>query len=537
MASHNASIAAIKRHRTAKIASLGTKAYYLYRRGQQEKMYTLICEEFIELGGIYIKFLQGVLLQNHALRNWHNPDKLKVFENLDHEPLDVVRLLQTELPPEKLALITSIQPQPFAAGSFGQVYYGQHANGKPIIIKVLRPMVRELLRYDLRLIGMFSRSLANRVTDNIDFNLNTAIKDFRVATLRETDYIGEAHFAQELFEAYRDNPMFIIPETFLDLCTPNIIVQEYVDGLSVAQLIRLQEQGADPRQYTAEVIGSDLDKQLELLGVELFASMFSLSRVQGDPHPGNIRLMTGNRIGMIDFGIAAPTPDNKAAFYGIVDGMHQIYSNNFDISRLFEQFIRFFVNDLYRALRRLASHNQSLSKNTSNETENYTQEIGKLAQAAFKTAVGVENIRALIEDGRILQIMNQVINKDNRFGLVIKLEASEILRATQTYMSLVDTLGRRTAVMPKVLRNVVERVQREHPEVLSKNDGEISVSQALDIVSNWLERVANRDPLLFSQLMKRIKMGTSTLKPRMPVRHKVSRRVERVEPEKEQINA
>jgi len=73
-------------------------------------MYTLICEEFIELGGIYINFLQGVLLQNHALRNWHNPDKLKVFENLDHEPLDVVRLLQTELPPEKLALITSIQP-------------------------------------------------------------------------------------------------------------------------------------------------------------------------------------------------------------------------------------------------------------------------------------------------------------------------------------------------------------------------------------------------------------------------------------------
>src|ERR1039458_4682013 len=101
MASHNASIAAIKRHRTAKIASLGTKAYYLYRHDQQDKMYTLICEEFIELGGVYIKFLQGVLLQNHALRQWHNPDKLKVFENLDHEPIDVVRLLQTELPPEK----------------------------------------------------------------------------------------------------------------------------------------------------------------------------------------------------------------------------------------------------------------------------------------------------------------------------------------------------------------------------------------------------------------------------------------------------
>jgi len=537
MPSHNASIAAIKRHRTAKIASLGTKAYYLYRRGQQEKMYKLICDEFIELGGVYIKFLQGVLLQNHAIRQWRNPDKLKVFENLDHEPIDVVRFLQSELPPEKLAMITLIQPQPFAAGSFGQVYYGQHANGKPIIIKVLRPMVRELLRYDLRLISMFSRSLTNRVTDNIDFNLNNAIKDFQKATLNETDYISEARFAQELYEAYRDNPVFIIPETFLDLCTDNIIVQEYIDGLSVAQLIRLQEQGADPKRYTADVTGSDLDKQLEILGVELFAGMFSLSRVQGDPHPGNVRLMTGNRVGMIDFGIAAPTPDNKAAFYGIVAGMHQLYSNDFEISRLFEQFIRFFVNDLYRALRRLATHNQSISTNINGEPENYTKAIGTLAQEAFKSAIGVDDIRPLIEDGRILQIMNQVINKDNRFGLIVKLEASEILRATQTYMSLVDTLGRRTVVMPRILKSSVERIQREHPEVLNKNDKDISVSEALDIVSKWLERVANRDPLLFSQLMKRIKMGAASLSPKMSSRRNLGRRGRRVNAEKEHINA
>ena len=130
--------------------------------------------------------------------------------------------------------------------------------------------------------------------------------------------------------------------------------------------------------------------------------------------------------------------------------MHQIYSNDFEISKLFEQFIRFFVNDLYRALHRLASHNQSMNMGNASQPENYTQEIGKLAQEAFKHAIGVDDIRPLVEDGRILQIMNQVINRDNRFGLVIKLEASEILRATQTYMSLVDTLGRRTVVMPRI---------------------------------------------------------------------------------------
>jgi hypothetical protein len=91
--------------------------------------------------------------------------------------------------------------------------------------------------------------------------------------------------------------------------------------------------------------------------------------------------------------------------------------------------------------------------------------------------------------------------------------------------------------MPRVLKSSVERIQREHPEVLNKNDKDISVSEALDIVSKWLERVANRDPLLFSQLMKRIKMGAASLSPKMSSRRNLGRRGRRVNAEKEHINA
>lgn len=505
---HASSTTAIKRQRTAKLASLGTKAYYLHRRGKDDEMYTLICDEFVLLGGIYIKFLQGVLLQSQAMRKWQSPDRLNIFENLDHEPLDIVSILQSELPTDKLKQITLVQPQPFAAGSFGQVYYAQHANGKPIIIKVLRPMVRELLRYDLRLLGMFTRSMVNRMNTNMDMDPEKAIKDFRRATLRETDYISEAHFAHELFETYKDHPTFIIPETYLDLCSPNIIVQEYIDGLSVAQLIRMKEQGVDPKQYVMEVMGSNLDIQLETLGVEQLAGVFNLPRIQGDPHPGNIRLLPENKVGMIDFGIAAPTPENKAAFFGVVMAWDQIYSNDFDVSRLFEQFIRFFVSDLYRALQKLSS----ITRKSNDESTNYAREIGRIAQDTFKKTVGITDIRPMIEDGRVLQIINQVINKNNRFGLVMKLEASEILRASQTYITLVEALGRRNTVLPEVFDSVVKRVNIEHPELMHETEEPVGVAEAIDIVSNWLERVANRDPALFHQLIKRVKLGPAKLK-------------------------
>src|SRR5581483_5895104 len=255
------SLNAIKRHRTARLARLATRSYYLHRRGRDEEMSTLICNEFVDLGGVYVKFLQGVMLHSELMKKWHNPERLKIFENLDQEPLDIMNILEHELSDEQRGQIALVQPQPFAAGSFGQVYYAQHINGKPIIIKVLRPMVRELLRYDLRLIGRFSKSFFIKLYKNMQVNIDQAVKEFRESTLRETDYIEEAHFAAELYAAYKNHPTFIVPETFIELCTPHIIVQEYISGLSVAQVMKMQEQGVDPKEYVLEQTGSDLDAQ------------------------------------------------------------------------------------------------------------------------------------------------------------------------------------------------------------------------------------------------------------------------------------
>ncbi len=500
---NNKSIAAIKRYRTKRLARLVTRAYYLHKRSKNDQMYHEIYETFMDLGGVYVKFLQGVLLRTEAMRRWHNPDRLKIFEDLDSEPIDVVSILQRELSSEKLNQIKGIQPQPFAAGSFGQVYYGEHADGTPIIIKVLRPMVRELLKYDLKLLGMFAKRFYSSLLPNMDVNFNDAVKDFSAATLRETDYVTEAGFANELYEYYKGHPKLVIPKTYLDLCTPNIIVQQYVGGLSAAQIIKLMHQGVDPKQYVLEQIGSDLDEQLETLGFEELLGIFHLSRIQGDPHPGNIRLLPNNQVGMIDFGIAAMTPQNKAAFFGLITEWNELYRDNNRIGNLFEQFIRFFVSDLYRALKKLSS-----MRSTSNEESDYTRHVGKIAQETFSKAVGTKDVLPMLQDVRALQIINQMVNKDNRFGLVMKLEASDMLRAAQTYMALVETMGRLNVVMPRVFSRVVDQVNKDFPGLAHQSDATMSVGQALEIVTNWLERIAERDPVLFKQLLERIRPRT-----------------------------
>lgn len=502
------SIAAIKRNRTAKLARLITRAYYLNKRGKREQMYHEIYEAFVELGGVYVKFLQGVLLRTEAARRWHSPERLKVFENLETEPLDIVAVLQHELGPQLLEQIKGIQPEPFAAGSFGQVYYGQHIDDSPIVIKIIRPMVRELLPYDLKLLGIFAKRYYNRLLPNMDFNFTDAVKDFTNATLRETDYVAEAAFANELYSYYKNHPKMIIPKTYTELCTPNLIVQQYVGGLSAAQVIKLQQQGVDPKTYVMEQIGSDLDIQLQVLGVESLTGIFNLPRIQGDPHPGNIRLLPDNKVGMIDFGIAAATPQNKAAFFGLLSEWNRLYSDNTRIGNLFEQFIRFFVSDLYRALKKLSS----LRQPTEDNQGDFTRHVGKIAQETFSKTVGTRDLLPLLQDGRVLQIINQMVNKDNRFGLVMKLEASEMMRAAQTYMTLVETLGRRNVVLPEVFRTVVVQIEQQYPGLAHQDDVTMSVAQAIETVTNWLERIAERDPVLFQQLLTRIRPTARTIK-------------------------
>ncbi|MEO5627386.1 MAG: AarF/ABC1/UbiB kinase family protein [Candidatus Saccharimonadales bacterium] len=496
------SIAAIKRYRTRRLASLATRCYYLHKRGRDEKMATLLCDEFVALGGVYIKFLQGILLRSKFLRKWQNPDRLKIFENLESEPLDIVKLLRHELPADKLAKVTMIQPQPFAAGSFGQVYYGTLDNGQPIIIKVLRPMVRELLRYDLRLLSTFSKSFFTKLYKNMNLQVDDALKEFREATLRETDYRHEAKFANEMYVAYKDNPHLLIPQTYLELCTDNIIVQDFVPGISAAQLIKLKEQGVDPVEYVHDNLGSDLDTQLRTLGYESMVGIFYLEHIQGDPHPGNIRLMTDNRVGLIDFGISAKAPTEKAAFFGMLQSYDKLFKGSQTAVGLFEQGLRFFVSDLYRALKKLASIYGK------GEDRDYLSEVSGIAAQAFAEVTGSDIVEAdFTQDSSALSVINRLVNKGNRFGLIMRLESSDILRAVQTYTSLVSSLGRYQQVVPVIMDRAVRDVQKNYSDEIIDHDDQIAVSDAIDIIMKWLERVAERDPALFRQLMAKIKLG------------------------------
>jgi hypothetical protein len=288
------------------------------------------------------------------------------------------------------------------------------------------------------------------------------------------------------------------------MCTKNIIVQEYVGGISAAQLIKQKEQGIDPHSYVKEVLGSDLDQQLIELGIQYFYGMFTLPRIQGDPHPGNVKLLDNNQVALIDFGIDAPSPKDKPAFFGLIKEYANIYSGKLDIEELFGRFLNVFANDLYNAFRKLSEVRDG------GNSEGLTKAIGRLANKTFMSRVKTSDSNAMMSDPNIIRLINKVVNDQNRFGIELSLESTEMLRAAQTYINLVESLGRKDQVLPVVFTKAIARLEHDHPELVIEKNSNMTVARAINIITKWLERVANRDPVLFRKLISYVK-GNSSL--------------------------
>ena len=266
--------------RALRIAQLAVQLAYLQAAHDNRKFSKALFEAMFELGGVYVKFLQALLIRSDVLTDRNMLQQVRLYEDVDSEPIDIYSILETELGELWREHIIEVSPTSFAAGSFGQVYHAKLATGQDVVIKVLRPSLRKALSFDLRLLGVVAQ-IVSWIKPSSMMDTMEIYREFRDVTRDETNYRREASFALEMYERYRGHPVISIPYTYLQLSTSGIIVQDYVGGISISQLMNTT---ADPVDYVREHLQSDLDFQLRELGYELLHGIFVYPTHQGDPH-------------------------------------------------------------------------------------------------------------------------------------------------------------------------------------------------------------------------------------------------------------
>jgi predicted unusual protein kinase regulating ubiquinone biosynthesis (AarF/ABC1/UbiB family) len=127
------------------------------------------------------------------------------------------------------------------------------------------------------------------------------LDELRARVAEELDYRLEAESQAAFAAAYADDPDFFVPGVVA--ATDHVLVTEWMDGVPLSKIISGGSQ--DQR-----------DRAGLLLVRLLFSSPARAGLLHADPHPGNFRLLSDGRLGVLDFGAVDRLPEGLPPLFG-----------------------------------------------------------------------------------------------------------------------------------------------------------------------------------------------------------------------------
>lgn len=194
--------------------------------------------------------------------------------------------VESELKQELYDVFEFFDPKPLGAASIGQVHRAVLHNGEEVAVKIQYPGIRDSLDSDLSNIEKFmflGRALLPKD------RAKEFIEELKAAFEQEANYESEAQKLTEFNQHFKDWPLVRVPKPYSELCTPNLLVMEYIEG--------------KPLTEAAEQLTQVHRNQLMETFIKVFVHMFhELHRLHADPHPGNFLLDSQGRLVLLDFG-------------------------------------------------------------------------------------------------------------------------------------------------------------------------------------------------------------------------------------------
>jgi predicted unusual protein kinase regulating ubiquinone biosynthesis (AarF/ABC1/UbiB family) len=183
-------------------------------------------------------------------------------------------------------LFAEVEEEAFAAASIGQVHRARLHDGRRVALKIQYPGIAEALESDLRNARVIV-SLARAFAPGLD--ARAVAHELRERVLEELDYELEAQRQRSFSRGYRDHPFIYVPDVVTRLSCRRVLVTEYVEGRSFAEVKELPQEA---RNRFGEIVYRFS-----------FGSIYHLHHFNADAHPGNYVLMDDGRVAFLDFGM------------------------------------------------------------------------------------------------------------------------------------------------------------------------------------------------------------------------------------------
>ncbi|MEY2967757.1 MAG: hypothetical protein RIQ64_384 [Actinomycetota bacterium] len=264
------------------------------------------------LGPTYIKLAQ-IISSGEGLFPAELVNEFKrCRDQVPAEPFEVVqRTIESDLGARLNDVFVHIDTTPLAAASIAQVHAATLVSGEPVVVKVQRPEIGELVRRDLRVMSWLAPFLIGRIPIAALANPPALVELFAETIVEELDFRMEASNMVDVAAMLHNlgQSRYIVPRPHPKLVTRRVLVMERLNGFNFDDVEGMKAAGID----TEDIIRTGMVAFMEGAMIE---GIF-----HGDLHGGNLFVMTDGRTALLDFGIVGRlTGPRRIAFLRLMLG-------------------------------------------------------------------------------------------------------------------------------------------------------------------------------------------------------------------------
>lgn len=244
-------------------------------------------------------------------------DRLPPFENET-----AFRLIEEELGKPVEQIFASIDPNPVAAASIGQVYSAVLKTGERVAVKVQRPDCEQIIAMDIYILRNLSGTLNSLLKfTGRDIDLQSIIEEFGKLIYEEIDYLSEARNAERFMELYGDLPGVDVPRIYWRYTKRRVITMEWMEG----------------SRLTSDRLSQERSEELVRAMVQCsLRQMLENGYFHADTHLGNLLATPSGSLCYLDFGMMSEVEPGQR--YGIIEAV--VHMVNRDFTALANLYVR-----------------------------------------------------------------------------------------------------------------------------------------------------------------------------------------------------
>lgn len=182
------------------------------------------------------------------------------------------------------ALLPTLEREPVATASIGQVHRAALPDGTRVAVKVRHPGIEDAIAADFR-----TASTASALPGLLMPNVGDFIAEARETFLAECDYVAERKSQERFGALYAGDADITVPAVHADWCSDRVLVTTWCEGLPFERFAATASQPARDRAGAA-------------LYRFYVGSVYRHGLFNGDPHPGNLLFREDGSLIVLDYG-------------------------------------------------------------------------------------------------------------------------------------------------------------------------------------------------------------------------------------------